>query len=163
MLRLVIVGVALPLDVGEVNRGCTDTPDAETVSVTPVFASFSGSVSDGEVDVVESVFFGEISSSHCKDASAVKDVTTVALVNDSNAAAACNNPTAVRISVDVTLLPPTPRTICGTIDKIIIAAAQLTMPLLANADSPTLEVARRTYPPCKRAEKTPISPRRRPF
>lgn len=100
------------------------------------------------------------SSSHCREASAVKLVTTVALVNASNAAAACNNPTAALTSLFATFFPARR---CGMKERMRRERAQVVIPRLTKAGSPIMRVARRTYPPWRRAENIPMSPRRRPF
>jgi hypothetical protein len=93
-------------------------------------------------------------SSHCKDAKAVKEVTTVADVNARHTAAPCRSLSDIVGCVEMN---------CGSSVSRIRPPAQLETPRRAMTPSPILDVTRRTYPPCNRALMIPIDPINAPF
>lgn len=93
-------------------------------------------------------------SSVCNDAHAVKAFTTVAEVIAMQTAAAWSSRTAME-GLLVTRL--------GRIVRKTSPKAQLLIPRPAIFPSPTLDMARRTYPPCRRALIIPMEPMSAPF
>jgi hypothetical protein len=93
-------------------------------------------------------------SSHCNDAKAVKELTTVAEVKAMQTAAPCSSRSASVGWVE---------TKCGSKASKTRPPAQLETPRRAITPSPILDVTRRTYPPCNSALIIPIDPINIPF
>jgi len=91
--------------------------------------------SSGCSSIILPVTSSTMHSSHCREANAVKEFTTVALVNAIQTAAACKSLIAVDIEV---------RTYPGRKASMISANAQDNIPCLAMLPSPTLDIDLRT-------------------
>jgi len=131
---------------------CPD--DLNLPSATPLASCGCSSIG---LPVTESTRLPSLSpSSHCKDANAVSELTTVADVNAMNTADAWRS----RIAT-VGCWPGWMYR--GRRERSRRAMAQLDTPRRAILPSPTLDMERRTYPPWRRALMMPIEPMSFPF